>query len=121
VLRRASEETGASIAWLTPLAPAAVPVNEFVYANIFVRVKRRALTVPQAAVLVRDGRLFVVTATTTPGKAAREFKVVEVSTGAASGPDVELRSGLSAGEQVVVQGGVGFLYPDFKSSGGGGD
>ena len=112
VLRRVSEETGQSIAWLTPLAPVKVPANEFVYANILIRVKRRALTVPAAAVLVRDGRLYVIRA------ANKRFAAVEVSTDAASGDDVEIRSGLAAGDQVVVQGGVGFLYPDFKSEGG---
>jgi hypothetical protein len=111
VLRHVSEETGQSIAWLVPVEPAQVPVNEFVYANITVRVRRQALTVPAAAVLVRYGRLFVVKA------AAAKFAAVEVSTGAASGADVEIRSGLSAGDRVVVRGGVGLLYPDFKSQG----
>ena len=111
ILRRVSEETGQSIAWLTAVEPAQVPVNEFVYANILVRVKRQALMVPAAAVLVRDGRLFVVKA------AAPKFDAVAVSTGAASGDEVEILSGLKAGDRVVVQGGIGFLYPDFKSQG----
>ncbi len=115
VLAGASAETGQAIAWLAPGTPGALTPNDFVSASVTVAVKRRALAVPKSAILVRDGKTLVVAAA--PGdKGKTSYSAVEVKTGDESDAAVEIRSGLKAGDRVVVQGAIGLLYPEFKAA-----
>ncbi|HEX4046375.1 MAG TPA: hypothetical protein VH309_00995 [Elusimicrobiota bacterium] len=115
VLRVASVETGQALAWLAAQGNGRVPPNEFVSANIVVAVKRRALAVPKSAVLVRDGRTWVVRAEAGEGGKAA-YVPVQVATGDESDTGIEILSGLKPGDRVVTTGAVGLLYPDFKAA-----
>lgn len=113
VLRGVSEETGQSIAWLSPAAPLHRPPGDFLYAKITFALKRRALTVPASAVFIRDGRPCVLRQGSSKSQKVI-FAAVPVETGLVSEADTEIRSGLVPGDRVAV-GGLGFLYPDFKA------
>lgn len=114
VLRSVSTETGQSIAWLKP--PTTIPMlaGEFVYANISTDIKRHVLAVPSPAVLIRNGRALVIRQETI-GDGQSKFTPVEVQTGASSPTEIEIKSGLKPKDQIVVEGGIGFLFPDFKA------
>lgn len=117
VLAVASAETGQAVAWLTPTRDRRAAPNEFVSASIVVAIKRRALSVPASAVLVRDGRTLVVRADAgADGKTV--YLPVPVVTGDESDAAVEILSGLKAGDRVVTTGAIGPLYPDFKAVSG---
>ncbi|MDE2039615.1 MAG: hypothetical protein KGO96_00715 [Elusimicrobia bacterium] len=114
ILRGVSAETGQSIAWLAPVARGLVAPNDFVSARITVAVRRGVLTVPAAAVMVRDGKTMVVRQAKGPdGKVY--YQAVPVKTGMAAGGRLEIVSGLKPGERVAVSGAVGLLNPDFKA------
>jgi multidrug efflux pump subunit AcrA (membrane-fusion protein) len=68
----------------------------------FVLGEQAVLTLPQSAVLLRDGFAYVFRI---EGSKVRQAKV---ETGRRQGDRVEIRGGLKAGEPVVTQG-VGFL------------
>jgi RND family efflux transporter MFP subunit len=68
----------------------------------FVLGEQAVLTLPQSAVLLRDGFAYVFRI---EGSKVRQAKV---ETGRRQGDRVEIRAGLKAGEPVVTQG-VGFL------------
>lgn len=117
VLTHASAETGQALAWLEPTDGVHAAPNEFVTASIVVAVKRRALTVPKSAVLVRDGRTLVVRAdAAADGKTA--YVPTPVATGDESADSIEIVSGLKAGDRVLTIGAIGALYPDFKATAG---
>ncbi|NNN05836.1 MAG: hypothetical protein HKL90_08030 [Elusimicrobia bacterium] len=117
VLSGASTETGQALAWLAPTDGIHAAPNEFVTASIVVAVKRRALTVPKSAVLVRDGRTLVVRAdAAADGKTA--YVPAPVATGGESDASIEIVSGLKAGDRVLTIGAIGALYPDFKATSG---
>ncbi len=118
VLRGASAETGQALAWITPerRGDLSAAVGEFVSASIVIGTRRRALLLPRSAVFVRDGRTFVVVSSTAAG--GPRWQPREVETGAESGGRVEIARGLSPGDTVAVQGGLGYLYPDFKAAAG---
>lgn len=112
VLRSASAETGQAIAWLKPVGPAPdLAPNDFVYARITTRVRRRALTAPAAAIMVAGGKTIAVRA---EGEAKKPSPVAVV-VGGTDGDRVEIVSGLSEGDEVVVEGGLGSAFPDFKA------
>ena len=55
-----------------------------------------------------------------PGAPAREglpYAPVAVRVGLRQGGWAEVLSGPAPGDRVVTRGGIGFLYPDFKSQG----
>lgn len=115
VVRGVSEETGQALAWLAPKGAARWPAGEFVFAVITTRTKRNALVVPPSAVLTKDGKTWVVVKQ--PGKeGAAAYVPTEVVVGASADGVVEVSKGLAAGAEVVVQGGIGFLYPEFKAA-----
>jgi len=60
VLRGVNTATGQAIAWLKPLSSAPLPAREFVSADITVGIHYHALAVPHEAVLIRDGKTFVI-------------------------------------------------------------
>jgi RND family efflux transporter MFP subunit len=68
--------------------------------------QKTALIVPAAAVVIRDGRSYVLTLPDTG--ATRTVTLAAVATGRRQGVDTEIVSGLKAGENVVVEG-AGFL------------
>lgn len=112
VLLAASTETGQSLAWLKPLTPATrLAPNDFVYARITTGVRRGVLTVPIAAVLIRGGRTIVVRAE----DGGKKYAAIDVKIGASDGEPIEIVSGLSTGDEVVVEGGLGAAFPDFKA------
>lgn len=114
VRRGVSEETGQAIAWLSPRGAARWPSGEFVFALITTGAKKNAVVVPPSAVLTKDGKSWVVVRE--PGKeGAAQYSPVEVATGDSSDGVIEVAQGLAAGQEVVVQGGVGYLYPEFKA------
>lgn len=115
VIRNVNAATGQAIAWLRPLGGAAPPAGEFVSADIILRVKPKALTVPQEAVYIRDGRTLVLVQRTAKD-GTQSYVPTPVETGIASGPDVEIVSGLQPGEEVATQAAIGYLYPDFKAN-----
>jgi len=115
VTRGVSEETGQALAWLAPKGAARWPAGEFVFAVITTRTKHHALVVPPSAVLSKDGKSWVVVKK--PGKGgAASYEPAEVVVGASADGVVEIAKGLTPGDEVVVQGGIGFLYPEFKAA-----
>src|SRR5581483_2378479 len=60
VLRSVSAETGESLAWLEPAESSSLRTGEFVYAMITTDIRKHVLSIPEKAVLIRDGHLFVV-------------------------------------------------------------
>ncbi len=114
-LPNVSAETGQALASLRPLQANSIPLNEFIYAAITTSIKKNALTVPKEAVYVRDGRTWVIRKSKTRDGHV-EFASVEVNVGESFDSDVEVQSGLEPNDEIVVQGGVGFLYPEFKVS-----
>lgn len=115
VLANASLETGASVAWLEPVSgTGSLKEGDFVSASILAQWLQRGLVVPSAAVLIHGGRtVVVVSRKDEAGKEA--LQPVDVSLGVDSGDYTQILKGLKDGEQVVVEGGTGYLAPEFKS------
>ncbi len=115
ILRNASEETGQAIAWLKPTGDGAkISRGEFVSAEIRAG-GRRALAVPDAAILVKNGTSFIIVKNDGTGK--EEYRVEPVGTGAESRDVVEITSGnVRAGDWVMVDGGIGLIHPGFKQA-----
>ena len=114
-LRDVSAETNQSLAWLEALSARSLPANSFVAASIEVAWRSHALTVPRAAVMIKDGRTTVLRrAKAAEGKTS--FEPVAVTMGVESDGDVEILSGLKPGDEVVTSGGIGLLFPDFKAA-----
>ena len=117
LLPAASEETGQAIAWLSPRGGVSIEPGEFVFAVVTTGSEREGLAVPGAAVLTKAGKTWVVKRA--PGKDGHPaFEPVEVRVGATANGRTQVLSGLQAGEQVLVQGGLGYLYPEFKAAAG---
>jgi multidrug efflux pump subunit AcrA (membrane-fusion protein) len=116
VLASVSSETGQSIAWLTPITvSSSVSAGEFIYARIVTGTRRHVLTVSRKALFVSDGKSMVVRETRdSEGKVS--YVPNPITVGLISSDDVEITSGLHGGDKVVVEGGIGFLYPDFKAN-----
>lgn len=115
VMRGASEETGQALAWLSPRGAARLPAGEFVFAVITTSTKRHAVVVPPSAVFAKDGKTWVVLKRA--GKdGAPSYAPAPIDVGASADGAVEVTSGLEPGAEVVVQGGLGFLYPEFKAA-----
>jgi multidrug efflux pump subunit AcrA (membrane-fusion protein) len=116
ILPDASQETGQAVAWLEASRPCALRAGSAVSVSISA-ISMQALTVPEKSLLVLEGKQVVVRQETDEkGKPA--FKPVEVTTGRVSQGRVEVLSGLKAGDEIVQSGGIGYLYPDFKSAAG---
>lgn len=115
VLEHASLETGASVAWLEPLSGSgSLREGDFVSARILASWMPRGLVVPSSAVLIHAGKSVVVLAL--PGAdGALKYQGVEVAVGMDSGEFTQVLTGLKDGDRVVVEGGTGFLAPEFKS------
>lgn len=107
--------TGQAVAWLRPAGGPGFPAGEFVSAAIVVGMRYKALTVPQDAVYVRDGKPQVLLKRANKDGTAA-YDPTPVETGVATDTDVEIVSGLKAGEEVATQAGIGYLYPDFKAN-----
>lgn len=120
ILPNANIATGMAIAWLRPVVKAALPAGDFVSAQIVLRVQHRVPTIPQQAVFIRDGKtMVIVKRVEKDGKVDEtQYEPKTVKTGIASGKDVEITSGLGLKDEVVVQGGIGYLYPEFQSQAG---
>jgi len=123
VLRNVSTETGQSLAWLIPLTRANnIRPAQFVYATITTSIRKRALLVPKKAVLIRQGKTWVIRESppekkgANPDEESRKFTAVTVQLGESTESEVEITEGLKPGDSVVVQDAIGFLYPDFKLS-----
>jgi len=116
ILRAVSAETGQSIAWLRPVGEVDVPVGNFVDARIITRVRHNILAVPPAAVLFKSGQAWVIRAEPPQNPSGQtNYVPTAVTLGEVTNEAVEIKSGLKPGDQVVVQGGIGYLYPDFKA------
>lgn len=135
ILQNANIATGLAIAWLKPVSKTILPDGDFVSAQIILRIKHHVPTVPQQAIFVRDGKTMVIVKQAgedvvvdkdaEPGKDAGMGKTVEarylpvpVQTGIVSDSDVEILSGLRPQDEVVVQAGIGYVYPEFRSQAG---
>jgi hypothetical protein len=114
VLRNADFATGLAIAWLKPVLETDLTGGDFVSAEIILRVKHHVPTVPQPAVFIRDGKTMVILKRMDKDGDA-EYEPEPVQTGIDSNPDVEILSGLKLQDEVVVQAGIGYLYPDFRA------
>jgi len=116
ILRAVSAETGQSIAWLRPVGDGDVPVGNFVDARIITRVRHHVLAVPPAAVLFKSGQAWVIRAEPPENPSGQtNYVPTAVTLGEVTNEAVEIKSGLKPGDRVVVQGGIGYLYPDFKA------
>jgi multidrug efflux pump subunit AcrA (membrane-fusion protein) len=119
ILPNANLATGMAIAWLRPVMKTSLPAGDFVSAQIILRIKRGVPTVPERAVFIRDGKTMVILRQAGKDKDAEaQYEPVQVQTGITSDKDVEILSGLKPNDQVVVQAGIGFLYPEFQSQTG---
>ena len=110
ILRAVSSETGQSLAWLRPLGKFPVTPGQFVTAWIYTSKEKKAVAIPKSAVLLRRGRKFVVI------KSQDQYRVQEIQTGISSGKEIEVTAGVRAGDPILTQGGIFFLYPDFKAA-----
>jgi multidrug efflux pump subunit AcrA (membrane-fusion protein) len=117
VVREVSTETGQAIAWLKAEIPTSVERGEFIYASISVAVKHGVLAVPKSAVLTREGHTWVIRQEKNADQKIK-YNPVQVEVGATSENLIEITSGLKEQDQVVSEGNIGFLYPDFKASQG---
>ena len=123
IIHSVNSETGQSIAWLRVSSGSTrFKVGDFVQVQIRAQLKPNALSVPREAVLIREGKNYVIRALRkgespeikeeTPKIA---FKSQEVEVGETSDQRVEIKSGLQAGDPVMIRGGLGFLFPEFKA------
>jgi multidrug efflux pump subunit AcrA (membrane-fusion protein) len=104
------------VAWLELERPCVFSLGDFLTASITTG-SHRVLALPEKAVLVLAGAPVAVRrGPDKDGKAV--YETVTLETGAAKDGLVEVRSGLKAGDQAVISGAIGYLYPDFKSSAG---
>lgn len=115
VIQNVNLATGQAVAWLKPLQGMGLPAGDFVSADIVTGVKRKALAVPQEAIYIRDGKTLVVLKRVNKDGGA-SYDPTPVETGVISDTDVEIVSGLKAGDEVATQAGIGYLYPDFKAN-----
>ncbi len=115
IARNVSVETGQAIAWLAPLMKVKPETGEFVFATITTAVKKNALTVPSRAILFKEGKSWVIQESKDE-KGKTIYAPVAVETGVTSGKLTEINSGIKDGDRIVIQGGIGFLYPDFKAN-----
>lgn len=115
VLRGVSAETGQSLAWLAPMRGRDLPPNSFVSASIETSRISNALVVPRTAIMIRDGKT-VVLRQVTDAQGKTSFEPAAVAMGLEAGDKAQILSGLSAGDTVVVSGGIGLLFPEFKAA-----
>ncbi len=115
VLGSVSEETGQGIAWLTPKHFAALARGQFIFATITTGIKHHALIVAKRALLNKDAKTWVIRREFQRDGSSR-FVPVEIKTGIISERDAEIISGVSVKDEIVVQGGLGYLYPEFKAA-----
>ncbi len=114
LIKNVSAETGQALAWLKPKSASPILPGEFIIAELNTGIKHQVLAVPQQAIFIRDGKQFVLRQ---DEKAKPPFQAIEVETGLAASGKTEITKGLKAEEAVIARGGLGFLYPDFKSAG----
>ncbi len=115
VSRSASSEVGQALAWLSTTQGPSVPAGEFIFARLTLSTQKNALTVPREAIYIKDGATLVLKQTQSKdGKIS--FTPTEVEVGIESDGAVEIRTGLMASDHVAVQGGIGYLYPNFKEA-----
>jgi multidrug efflux pump subunit AcrA (membrane-fusion protein) len=116
ILRNVNTVTGQAIAWLKPVSSVPLPTQEFVSADITIGVHHQALSVPREAVLIKDGKTFLIQEQKgEDGKV--KYLPVEVKLGMSSNKDTEILSGLKVGDSIVAKAGIGYLFPNFKQSG----
>ncbi len=109
VLRAVSSETGQSLAWLIPLKKFQISPGQFVTAWIYTSRKKKVVAIPKSAILIRNGKKLIVV------KAGDDYRVQEIKTGISSDKKIEILSGIQPGDQILTQGGLFFLYPNFKA------
>ncbi len=116
VMKSVSAETGQSLAWLDPIeVSSCVPTGEFIYASIVTGIRHHVLTVPRRAILLKEGKTMVIREQReADGK--KSYTAQPVVVGLTTEREAEIKSGLKADDQIVVQGGIGFLYPNFKAN-----
>jgi multidrug efflux pump subunit AcrA (membrane-fusion protein) len=114
-LRSVSAETGQSVAWLKPTSlRSKILAGSFFYARILVGVRRHVLVVPPQAIFSRDGKTWVVIQK--PGTNGRpDFSAREIQIGLVNRREVEALKGLNPKDLVVVQGGLGYVFPGFMA------
>ena len=117
VAKNVSEETGQALAWLTPIHDVSFLSGDFVEAWITLAVKRLVLSVPRAAVFIRDGKTWLLKKGL-PAKtdAKVTFTPTEVVIGEASNDRVEIVSGIQENDTIASGAAIGFLFPEFKAS-----
>ncbi len=106
---------GLVLAWIRPAGPVGVPAGSFAVASVATGPARTSPAVPTAAVYLLDGRTVVLEPS--PAREGLPYVPVAVRVGLRQGGWAEVLSGLAPGARVVTRGGIGFLYPDFKSQG----
>lgn len=114
VLPNVNLATGQAIAWLKPVSEFSLPVGKFISAQIIVRVKTGVLTLPIEAVYVKDGQSVVLLKQTLKDGTI-SYVPTPIKTGIVYEGNVEIVSGLKPGDQVATQGGIGYLYANFKA------
>ncbi|MCF3638950.1 efflux RND transporter periplasmic adaptor subunit [Rhizobium sp. TRM95111] len=95
-----STDTGRAIAYVSLPAEARTPVGLYVIGQIELETTA-ALTVPEAALVLRDGIAYVFTV-----DAEKRASRVRVETGRRNGSEVEILSGLDRSTDVVATGGA---------------
>jgi hypothetical protein len=119
ILRSVTAETKQGIAWLRPLSldlkKSELQEGDFVYATITTQVKSGVLVIPRRAVFVRDSKYWAIEKGTDE-KGKEELKAGEIQVGSSSLESVEVLSGLEEKQEIAVDGGIGFLYPDFRAA-----
>lgn len=107
-----SSETGQAIAWIH--TGGSLSGGSFISVSITARVLKSAIAVPRSALFVRDGLVWVIKADGEGDKI--KYKPLQVEVGTLSHELAQIKSGLSLKDRVVSEGGIGFLFPDFKAA-----
>lgn len=110
IIRGANAETGQSVVWIRAKNPDGKDHSgEFAWTRIEITSGEPVLVVPMEAILIKEGKPFVI---------KDDHKPIEVKLGRNNDESAEILEGLKEEDQVLSGGAVGYLYPDFKASSG---
>lgn len=117
VLGHVNDETGQSLVWLKPQS-ASLTEGVFLFVTIQVAVVKNVIAIPLEAVFIKDGATWVIQVNGSEGdEKSLKYEPQKITVDQETADLVYVKEGLKEGEKIVVQGGIGYLYPNFKVAG----
>ena len=113
ILKNVSSETGQAVAWLEASIDPKPLIGDFVRAEITLRTKRGVLKISDTAILIKEGKSYIIRVEKSE---KTRYEPIEVKTGIISNGIAEITDGAQENMTAVTEGGIGFLFPDFKAS-----